>query len=169
MTYYNRGRVSQSAALSCIRMRLWHIPSYQGVTCALKPICDDDDVTKIHYDGTMRAREITAVTWNFKGSFTLSAGSKDLWQRYTDQLVCVPEHMKTLETVSWNSTFIPPTTHTHRHLATWTWVKPGFHYPSWRPVNSASGNARPSTRPVLTGNGNRSPVNSGSGNRALVN
>jgi len=25
----------------------------------------------------------------------------------------------------------------------------------------------PSTRPVLTGNGNRSPVNSGSGNRAL--
>jgi len=73
-------------------------------------------------------------------------------------------------------------------------LKPGFHYPSWRPeltarvdgwpvsitrtpVNSASGNARPSTRPVLTGNGNRSPVNrqlgpltravnSGSGNRA---
>ena len=41
-------------------------------------------------------------------------------------------------------------------------LKPGFHYPSWgRPVNSASGNARPSTRPVLTGNGNRSPVNSG--------
>jgi len=31
-----------------------------------------------------------------------------------------------------------------------------------RPVNSASGNARPSsTRPVLTGNGNRSPVKSG--------
>ena len=30
----------------------------------------------------------------------------------------------------------------------------GFHYPS--------------TRPLLTGNGNRSPVNSGSGNRALV-
>jgi len=28
-------------------------------------------------------------------------------------------------------------------------------------LNSASGNARPSTRPVLTGNGNRSPVNSG--------
>ena len=28
-------------------------------------------------------------------------------------------------------------------------------------VNSASGNARPSTPPVLTGNGNRSPVNSG--------
>ena len=79
-------------------------------------------------------------------------------------------------------------------------IKPGFHYPSWRPelkarvdgwpvsitrqhwrgrvstsrvcqwqstmtirrsVNSANGNARPSTRPVLTGNGNRSPVNSG--------
>ena len=63
-------------------------------------------------------------------------------------------------------------------------LKPGFHYPSWRPVltarvdrwpvsitrqhgpcwwpvNSTSGNARPSTRPVLTGNGNRSPVNSG--------
>ena len=40
-------------------------------------------------------------------------------------------------------------------------VKPGFHYPSWRPVNSASENARPSTRPVLTGNGNRSLVNSG--------
>jgi len=36
-----------------------------------------------------------------------------------------------------------------------------FHYPSWRPVNSASGNVRPSTQPVLTGNGNRSPVNSG--------
>jgi len=35
-----------------------------------------------------------------------------------------------------------------------------------RPVNSASGNVRPSTRPVLTGNGNRSPVNSGRGNRA---
>jgi len=63
--------------------------------------------------------------------------------------------------------------------------KPGFHYPNWRvtgfhypstraeltntrpPVNSASGNARLSTRPVLTGNGNRSPVNSGSGNQAL--
>jgi len=39
-------------------------------------------------------------------------------------------------------------------------LKPGFHYPSWRvtgfhypstrPVNSASGNARPSTRPVTT-------------------
>ena len=43
-------------------------------------------------------------------------------------------------------------------------LKPGFHYPSWRPINSASGNACPST---LTGNGNRSPVNSGSGNRAL--
>jgi len=28
-------------------------------------------------------------------------------------------------------------------------------------VNSASGNARSSTRPVLTGNGNQSPVNSG--------
>ena len=28
-------------------------------------------------------------------------------------------------------------------------------------LSSASGNARPSTRPVLTGNGNRSPVNSG--------
>jgi len=75
-------------------------------------------------------------------------------------------------------------------------LKPGFHYPSWRPeltarvdwwpvsitrqhgpywrvrvstsgvdglwrVKTASGNARPSTRPVLTGNGNRSPVNSG--------
>ena len=63
-------------------------------------------------------------------------------------------------------------------------LKPGFHYPSWRPeltarvdawpvsitrqhgscwrpINSASGNARPSTRPVLTGNGNRWPVNSG--------
>jgi len=37
--------------------------------------------------------------------------------------------------------------------------------PCWRPVNSASGNACPSTRPV-DGNGNRSPVNSGSGNRA---
>jgi len=37
-----------------------------------------------------------------------------------------------------------------------------------RPVNSASGNARPSTWPVLTGNGNRSPVNSGSGNRDLT-
>ena len=45
-------------------------------------------------------------------------------------------------------------------------LKPGFHYPSSRPeltgdqfpspVNSASGNARPSTRPVLMGNGNRS-------------
>ena len=34
-------------------------------------------------------------------------------------------------------------------------LKPCFHYSSWRPVNSASGNARPSTRPVLTGNGNR--------------
>ena len=33
--------------------------------------------------------------------------------------------------------------------------------PCWRPVNSASGNARPSTRPVLTGNENRSPVNLG--------
>jgi len=33
-------------------------------------------------------------------------------------------------------------------------LKPGFHYPS--------------TRPVLTCNGNRSPVNSGSGNRALL-
>ena len=32
-------------------------------------------------------------------------------------------------------------------------VKPGF--------NSARGNAGPSTRTVLTGNGNRSPVNSG--------
>jgi len=30
-----------------------------------------------------------------------------------------------------------------------------------RPVNSASGNAHTSTRPVLMGNGNRSPVNSG--------
>ena len=53
-------------------------------------------------------------------------------------------------------------------------VKPGFHFrvdyrvngPSWRvtgtrPVNMASGNACPSTQPVLTGNGNRSPVNSG--------
>jgi len=30
-----------------------------------------------------------------------------------------------------------------------------------RPVNSASGNARPLTRPMLTSNGNRSPVNSG--------
>jgi len=67
-------------------------------------------------------------------------------------------------------------------------LKPGFHYPSWRPeltarvdgdrfplpVNTGcvdgcafplavlmSGNARPSTRPVLTGNGYRSPVNSG--------
>jgi len=78
-------------------------------------------------------------------------------------------------------------------------LKPGFHYPSWRPelkaqvdgwpvsisrlhgpcwraavakirtcrtvcinprpVNLASGNARPSTWPMLTGNGNRSPVN----------
>jgi len=33
--------------------------------------------------------------------------------------------------------------------------------PSWWPVNSASENVRPSTRPMLTGNGNRSPVNSG--------
>jgi len=59
------------------------------------------------------------------------------------------------------------------------WLKPGLHYPSsrpeltarelwcifwhrsWRAVNSASGNACPSTRPVLTGNGNRSPVNWG--------
>jgi len=32
--------------------------------------------------------------------------------------------------------------------------KPGFHYPSWRAV--------------LTGNGNRPPVNSASGNRALI-
>ena len=42
-----------------------------------------------------------------------------------------------------------------------SWRVTGFHYPSTRPVNSASGNARLSTRPVLTGNGNRSPVNSG--------
>jgi len=33
--------------------------------------------------------------------------------------------------------------------------------PSTRLINSASGNVRPSTRPVLTGNGNRSPVSSG--------
>jgi len=33
------------------------------------------------------------------------------------------------------------------------------HGPSTRPVNSASGNARPSTRPELTGYGNQSPVN----------
>jgi len=37
------------------------------------------------------------------------------------------------------------------------WVT-GFHYLSTRPVNSASGNARPSTRPVLTGNGNTSTL-----------
>jgi len=49
-----------------------------------------------------------------------------------------------------------------------SWRVTSFHYRSTRVVNSASGNARPSTRPVLTGNGNRSPVKSGSGNRALV-
>ena len=69
------------------------------------------------------------------------------------------------------------------------WLKPGFHYPSWRPeltgdqfplpVNSASANARPSTRPVNSASGNAHPAtmetghpltraaNSGSGNRAL--
>ena len=36
-----------------------------------------------------------------------------------------------------------------------------IHIHTYIAVNSASGNARPSTRPVLTGNGNRSPVNSG--------
>jgi len=45
-------------------------------------------------------------------------------------------------------------------------LKPGFHYPSWRP--EVTGFHYPSTRPVLTGNGNRSPVNSSSGNRALL-
>ena len=35
-------------------------------------------------------------------------------------------------------------------------IKPGFHYPSWRAVNTARVDG-----PVLTGNGNRSPVNSG--------
>ena len=39
------------------------------------------------------------------------------------------------------------------------------HGPCWRVCVS---NAHPSTRPVLTGNGNRSPVNSGIVNRALV-
>ena len=57
-----------------------------------------------------------------------------------------------------------------------SWRVTGFHYPSTRPVNSASGNTLLSTRPVLTGNGNQSPVsslrltravNSSSGNRAL--
>ena len=53
-------------------------------------------------------------------------------------------------------------------------VKPGFHYPSWRPKLTARVGGRPVStsrvdrscwRPVLTGNGNRSPstrtVNSG--------
>ena len=48
-----------------------------------------------------------------------------------------------------------------------TAILPGEPGLTW-PVNSASGNARPSTRPVLTGNGNRSPVNSGNGNKALA-
>jgi len=39
--------------------------------------------------------------------------------------------------------------------------KARFPLPESRPVNTASGNSRPSTRPVLMGNGNRSPVNSG--------
>ena len=38
-----------------------------------------------------------------------------------------------------------------------SWTKARFPLPEL----TASGNARPSTRPVLTGNGNRSPVNSG--------
>ena len=36
-------------------------------------------------------------------------------------------------------------------------LKPGFHYPSWR----VTGFHYLSTRAVLTGNGNRSPVNLG--------
>ena len=44
----------------------------------------------------------------------------------------------------------------------------GFHYPSTRPVISASGNACPSTRPVNSASGNACPstwpVNSASGN-----
>jgi len=45
-------------------------------------------------------------------------------------------------------------------------LKPGFHYPSWRPELTGDRfplpvNALPSTRPVLTGNGKRSPVNWG--------
>jgi len=52
-----------------------------------------------------------------------------------------------------------------------SWRVTCFHYPSTRAV--LTGARFPlaeltSTRPVLTGNGNRSPVNSGSGNRALV-
>ena len=39
--------------------------------------------------------------------------------------------------------------------------------PSWRSVNSASGNARPSTRVMETGHPSTRAVNSGSGNRAL--
>ena len=49
------------------------------------------------------------------------------------------------------------------YIASWTTqcnvLKLGFHYPSWRPELTAR--AHPSTPPVLTGNGNRSPVNSG--------
>jgi len=51
-------------------------------------------------------------------------------------------------------------------------VEPGFHYPSWRvtwrPVNSASGNARPCWRVMETGHPLTRAVNSVSGNRALL-
>jgi len=57
-------------------------------------------------------------------------------------------------------------------------VKLGFHYPSWRPkltgdrfplpVNTGRIEGRAFPLAELMGNGNRSPINSGSGNRALA-
>ena len=57
-------------------------------------------------------------------------------------------------------------------------LKPGFHYPSWRaeltgdqfplPLNTGCVDRHAFPLAELTGNGNRSPVKSGSGNRALV-
>jgi len=64
----------------------------------------------------------------------------------TGQLICDQQQLSPVSTT---------------HVDGPSWLVTSFHYPLIRAVNSASGNARPTTRPVLTGNGNRSLVNSG--------
>ena len=108
---------------------------------------------------------------NFSGLYALKLNSKCLFivcvrgWAINARVACVGQKSVNSETLQSCQSSIVNAMWNHRNCE--TALKPGFHYLSWRPELTARVDGwpvsmhYPSTQSVLTGNGHRSPVNSG--------
>ena len=124
----------------------WEFVKKKVLRCCLKTCSDDDDVTSAG-----RVFRESQIKGSGSPGTSPSRGSRGSWGSFIECMI----------NASWEEVSGGPDSH-----AALTYGPCGIrgrdvamHLKSRQ--LGYSGNARPSTRPVLTGNGNRSPVNSG--------